>query len=296
VVHVGRAEVWTGGIGIGRDQRLIQRGIAGKGAGEDQAVAGLNVYRSGKQAGIGAARKALRNVDLGVYIFVATHKIDDDVAGDRGQVTVTGAVEGHARIALKSGWNESCKGIGPSHHRIVRPILPVVRRDMEKHLIPVSPEVIGHDDPVAGRRVNRRANFCLWPRIAVLVNLNVVKSARCGGGGSCLRRASRSLGLHQCLRTTMGERGTVAIKRCFVVLLHPLNVGREIFERSRRGLSTRLSAQQESQRGPENRPQEGKRLLIHPYSPYFYLGEESYSGEESRRATRGEMSKRADYW
>src|ERR1700693_633638 len=107
VVHVGRAEVWTGGIAIGRDQRLIQRGIAGKGPGEDQAVAGLNVYRSGKQAGIGAAGKALRNVDLGVYIFVATHKIDEQVAGDRGQVTVTGAVEGHPRIALKSGWNES---------------------------------------------------------------------------------------------------------------------------------------------------------------------------------------------
>src|SRR6202040_1073536 len=108
--------------------------------------------------------------------------------------------------------------IPPPHPRLVRPILPVVRRDMEKHLIPVSPEVIGHDDPVAGRRVNRSANFCFWPRIAVLVNLNVVKSARVGGGGSCLRRASRSLGFHQCLSTTLGECGAVAIKRCFVVL------------------------------------------------------------------------------
>src|SRR6185437_15458186 len=125
---------------------------------------------------------------------------------------------------------------------------------------------------------NGSTDFCLWPRIAVLVNLYVVKPSRLGAGRRP-RPTSRSLGLHECLRTALRKHRAVAVKRCFVVLLHPPDVGRQILEGSHRGLSTRLSGQQEGKRGSEYRPQEAERPLSHGCSPYSREEAEPRGGE-----------------
>src|SRR5262249_52392269 len=100
------------------------------------------------------------------------------IARECRQIAVAGAVERHTGIALKRGRDEPGERIAASDHGIVGPGGAAVGRDMKEHLVEVAPEVVAHDDPRPGGRIDCRADLGFWPGIAVLIHLHVVEDRR----------------------------------------------------------------------------------------------------------------------
>ena len=90
------------------------------------------------------------------------------------------AVEGHSGVTLEVPRKKTGRGVGSANHGIVCPNGSAICRDMEKLVVIIHAEVVGHHHivlPAGG--VDRRRDLGLGPGIAVLIDLNVIKRRTC---------------------------------------------------------------------------------------------------------------------
>src|SRR5262249_47670736 len=98
VIDVSGTVVRTVEIRVCRNEWLIERDVAREGAGKCP-VARLYVDGRWQQARVGAVGETLDGIHLGVRIDIAIEAVEYQIARERRQIAVAGAVERHTGIA-----------------------------------------------------------------------------------------------------------------------------------------------------------------------------------------------------